>query len=190
MPTDYMVAGTPTHTDAPRTPDAHFVREVQKGRGGKKSISPKKLRNSGSTTANVATAPAAQMLRDDVDYFRSESLEDIEHQSWKESLRGGGRAGVQTERPRDPETHRHLSGAMTPKPAAMARAQSREDINHSAEGQTPKGYGYFGFFGFGPRCGRSGRSTTASSPAGSRRRRRARRRRRRPPASRCPSSTA
>ena len=31
-----------------------------KGRGGKKSISPKKLRNSGSTTANVATAPAAQ----------------------------------------------------------------------------------------------------------------------------------
>ena len=78
MPTDYMVAGAPTHTDAPRTPDAHFVREVQKGRGGKKSISPKKLRNSGSSTANVATAPAAQMLRDDVDYFRSESLEDIE----------------------------------------------------------------------------------------------------------------
>ena len=36
MPTDYMVAGAPTHTDVPRTPDAHFVREVQKGRGGKK----------------------------------------------------------------------------------------------------------------------------------------------------------
>ena len=164
MPIDYMVAGAPTHTDAPRTPDAHFVREVQKGRGGKKSISPKKLRNSGSSTANVATAPAAQMLRDDVDYFRSESLEDIEHQSWKESLRGGGRAGVQTERPRDPETHRHLSGAMTPKPAAMARAQSREDINHSAEGQAPKGYGYFGFFGFGqqPKLDASSPSSSAS----------------------------
>ena len=102
MPTDYMVAGAPTFTDAPRAPDAHFVREGRRAAAARNPSAPKFAADSGSTTANVATAPAS------ADAARRRRLlpRRVARGHRAPVVEGVAptrrRAGVQTERPRVP----------------------------------------------------------------------------------------